>query len=108
MDDWPFGAEGCAKVSAAYRAGQPPAQLIIWGRFLSMLHDGFFEAPPGFYGGIFSFPRPHPPTASFPRKRELCFPVRLPSPHPQSLPIKGREAQAPRPVFIASLPLVGR
>ena len=32
----------------------------------------------------------------------------LPSPHPQSLPIKGREAQAERSVFIVSLPLVGR
>src|SRR5690606_38870037 len=29
-------------------------------------------------------------------------------PHPQSLPIEGREAQIEMPVFIVSLPLVGR
>jgi proteasome assembly chaperone (PAC2) family protein len=29
-------------------------------------------------------------------------------PHPHSLPIEGREAQVAMPVFIVSLPLVGR
>ena len=29
-------------------------------------------------------------------------------PHPRSLPIEGREALAEAPVFIVSLPLVGR
>ena len=35
-------------------------------------------------------------------------PVCRRSPHPQSLPIKGREALGEAPAFIVSLPLVGR